>query len=347
MPANQWEQVQNVLRRAGWHFEPASADSVKGLCPSPDHAERTPSCYVYSDLHAHCYGCQGHWSLTKFIEFLIAPGEVDGSQKAQEFVAIHGHGTSFVPSAPKVREYLKSYERAALGTCLCIYRETFWSKDGLPAQEYLAQRFPKDIEAVFRLAREWGIGYALDGHLDEIRRKLGHFPDYLTWLQRAGVVYFDEEQGWIHRLNNRLILPETRPGEGPVYYQGRDLGGHAKNKYLSPPSPKRLMGVGDCQKESRNVVGLVEGPLDLLAIRLAGWGGIASLGSGTREKIEEYVRDRDIIMAFDNDEAGQRMGKRLITKGARSVRVLLLPQGLDPADFVRREGAKHLKDLLT
>lgn len=34
--------------------------NLVGLCPLPDHEEKTPSFHVYPDGHFHCYGCEAH-----------------------------------------------------------------------------------------------------------------------------------------------------------------------------------------------------------------------------------------------------------------------------------------------
>lgn len=56
IPIEEYAATLTSLRKAG--------DKLTGLCPLPDHDEKTPSFCVYpEDQHFHCYGCEGHGDL--------------------------------------------------------------------------------------------------------------------------------------------------------------------------------------------------------------------------------------------------------------------------------------------
>jgi len=95
-------------------------------------------------------------------------------------------------------------------------------------------------------------------------------------------------------------------------------------------------------------VALVEGPLDLIAVRLAGMAGLALLGSGYPEPLEEVLPGRMIIDALDADQGGERIRRQLtpLLKQARAIYRLSLPEGMDPADLARERGAMALWEVM-
>jgi DNA primase len=103
---------------------------------------------------------------------------------------------------------------------------------------------------------------------------------------------------------------------------------------------------------------LVEGPLDAIAVTLAGGGtyvGIAPLGTAftdtQADKFRPYIGpDRPaIIVAFDADRAGQTAAHRafwqLAARGGDPAH-LQMPDGTDPAALLHTEGATGLRDRL-
>jgi DNA primase len=104
------------------------------------------------------------------------------------------------------------------------------------------------------------------------------------------------------------------------------------------------------QKAERMVV--VEGYFDCLSLHQAGVENVvASCGTAlTQKQVELMARYvPEIVMNYDPDTAGQNAMRRsielLLARNLR-VRILKLPGGLDPDDFVRQQGADTYKRLL-
>jgi DNA primase len=172
-------------------------------------------------------------------------------------------------------------------------------------------------------------------------------------------------------FGGRIVPPEHRPEnfpEGPKYLNSRESQIFKKSKILygtnwaraSVMSAKRLV--------------LVEGYTDVIALHLAGIGeAVATCGTALTEdhmkEISTRFGDVRVILCLDSDAAGQQAMSRERTEelaGAFSpgdhvrgggwlpvgrgwlpeVHVATLPQGKDPADFVRAEGPDEVGRVL-
>jgi DNA primase len=145
-----------------------------------------------------------------------------------------------------------------------------------------------------------------------------------------------------------------------IAFGGRALAADAQPKYLnSAESPLYMksnvlyalhFARDAAQKAGRLVV--VEGYFDCLSLHQAGIENVvASCGTSlTQQQVTLMARYvPEIVMNYDPDSAGQNAMRRsldlLLAKGLR-VRILKLAGGLDPDDFVRKEGGDVYRRLL-
>ena len=99
-------------------------------------------------------------------------------------------------------------------------------------------------------------------------------------------------------------------------------------------------------------VAVVEGYTDVIAAHQAGLHNVVgTLGTALGDDHVQALRrlaDR-VVLVFDGDAAGQSAADRaleLFLGHEIDVRVLSLPDGLDPCDFLTREGADAFRDLV-
>ena len=103
-----------------------------------------------------------------------------------------------------------------------------------------------------------------------------------------------------------------------------------------------------------NNIIIVEGQFDVVSMHQAGFENtVACLGTAlTKDHIKELKRFCDnIVLCFDGDEAGQKAILRALNTFEDygddvNVRVVRLPENLDPDEFLKKYGSQKLKDLI-
>ena len=228
------------------------------------------------------------------------------------------------------------------------------AKPGSRAAAYLEKRgVPQDF--VKRLS----LGHAPDAW-DALATSLsGAFPESL--LAEAGLVQpRSEGRGHYDRFRDRLLFVVRDERGRAVGFGGRALSPEQEPKYLnSPESPvflkKRLLyGLSEARDaiRKRDRVVLVEGYFDHLALLQAGIDEtVASMGTALTPEQAEKLRRLcpAVIVCYDGDSAGRAATRTalqlLLAQGFRA-RVARLPEGEDPHDVLRQQGASVLAGLI-
>jgi len=166
------------------------------------------------------------------------------------------------------------------------------------------------------------------------------------------------------RFRGRLLFSIRDPQDRPIGLGGRVLpesGATSPAKYInSPETPlfrksKTLYGLDlarHAMRKSRTAV-VMEGYTDCIVAHQQGFqNAVAVLGTALGE---EHIRTLSpfadqIVLVLDGDEAGQRRaGEVLELFVAQQVdlRIVTLPEGMDPADFLAEHGPEAFEDLLS
>jgi DNA primase len=185
-------------------------------------------------------------------------------------------------------------------------------------------------------------------------------------LEAAGLVVPRKGgDGFYDRFRHRVMVPITDRQGRVIGFGGRSLDG-AEPKYLNSPETevfekgRHLFGldkaVNAIRKDDRAVV--VEGYFDVIALHAAGiTNAVAALGTAlSSQQITQLCRccdSRRLILNFDSDGAGVRAAQRAIgeveqlaLQGQLELRVLHLPAGKDPDEFLSQHGAGEYRALL-
>src|SRR6266850_2312613 len=234
------------------------------------------------------------------------------------------------------------------------------------ALEWWEQQLESGAEA--RLARE----YLLRREITEETRKtfrLGYGPD--SWdalslhlrqkgasqaqIERSGLVVKKDEGGSYDRFRGRLIVPVMDVRGRPIAFGGRTLKLDEGAKYINSPETaaytkgRNLFGLHLTRDEIRRdgFAILVEGFLDLIVPYQFGIRNVvASLGTAlTPEQVKLISRfARKVLVNYDGDQAGVQAAKKaieiLLTEDLE-VKILVLPEGADPDEFLRKSGASE------
>jgi DNA primase len=235
------------------------------------------------------------------------------------------------------------------------------SPAGAAARAYLTSR---GLSA--ETAQKFRLGFAPPGW-ENLQNHLAARQVPATVAERLGLVGANE-RGRYDFFRDRVMLPVLDRQKRPIGYSSRLLDPEAKDrKYVnSPDSPlfhkkENLYGLhaaqGAIMRTGRAVI--VEGNFDVLSLHDAGIEeAVAPMGTAlTVEQVRLLTRAgaRQLFLVFDGDKAGVRAGEKAIPMAADAglfyaeadadVRIVRL-RGVDPDDFVRKEGAPAFEALL-
>ncbi|MHA6512796.1 MobF family relaxase [Tessaracoccus sp. Z1128] len=223
------------------------------------------------------------------------------------------------------------------------------------SHSYFAQRFGQDLAGDPRFR----VGHAPAGWTSLVTdlRKRGFTT---AELLAAGVATTTRQGNVIDRFRDRAILPITHDGVivGFVGRRHPDADDDHGPKYLnSPASPlfaKRDVLYGHRHLTHDAVPVIVEGPMDAIAVTLAGRGafiGVAPLGTAFTPEQALLLRGGVTpVIATDSDNAGHVAAENafwLLAQHRHDPHRLLLPAGSDPAQLFEQHGPDALHDALT
>jgi DNA primase len=327
-----------------------SGRSFAGLCPF--HTEKTASFTVDPAKQVYyCFGCQAGGNAFHFlmgVESLTFPEAVERLAK-QAGITLRYEGLS--PGDRKAASRRQALFRANARAADLYHRFLVDHRDAGEARKYLDTRGISKETAV-----EFGIGYA-PGHPDFLLRRLARefSPEILV---EAGLAMKDASGSVRDRFRNRVTFPVHDLAGQAVGFGARLLTGEGPKYLNSPETPVYRKGEmlynlhrakGQVTDTGRAYV--VEGYTDVIALHQDGVPtAVATCGTALSEGHLRLLSrfGREAVLAFDSDEAGARAAERaygFMSQHPVEVRVLVLPEGLDPADFVKARGATAFREM--
>lgn len=324
-----------------------SGRSFSGLCPF--HNEKSPSFSVSQEKQIYkCFGCgesgnvitfvmkNKHMPFMDAIKFLADRSNIVLQEEAR-----------VNPTARKKELLYKVNVEAG---------RFFYSnlRANKIAKEYFLNRGIRE-----ETIKKFGLGYAKDSwnnllfHL----RKLGYSDNVLL---EAGLVLTSEKTGNNYdRFRNRVMFPVFDYRGKVIGFGGRVLD-DSKPKYLNSPETlvfqkgTNLYGLNFAIKsnmQERYFI-MVEGYMDLITLHQYGITNVvASLGTALTENQARLLKryaDK-VIISYDADVAGQTAtvrGLEILKNAGFDVRVLSIPQGKDPDEYVRSNGKEAFIKLI-
>lgn len=337
-----------------------TGQNYTGLCPF--HHEKTAS-FVVSPARQifHCFGCGVGGNVYHFLmktEGLTFPQAV---RALGEKVGVRIPTIRHSPPNPEAeREQAQLYELNQ-AAAHWYHKNLLERPEAKTAREYLAQRgIQTETIEVFCL------GYAppsWDGLLKKMTEK-GWSP---FLLEKAGLVSAREQQagpdparpaggrqtGFYDRFRDRILFPIWNLSGQAIGFGGRVLD-EALPKYLnSPETPIYTKGrFLYTMEKARHEIGrsgcviIVEGYFDAIALHQAGVKNVvATLGTALTPFHLQLIRRfaREVVLIFDPDQAGINATLRtvdLFLGSGMTARVVSLPSGQDPDNFVRAHGSE-------
>jgi len=327
-----------------------------GCCPF--HSERTPSFSVNPVKGFYkCFGCGKGGTAFNFIMEMEGVNFPESVRRVAEMSGIPLpepiDDEAFAKSKKKRDEKKLLADRVIeLNQVALDYWAGQLSDDNADAQkarEYLAKRGISD-----EIVKQFRIGFSpnsWDGLLSVLR----DFGADEKLIAESGLVSVNEEKERVYdRFRGRVMFPVLDVDGRPVAFGARSLDPDDQPKYLnSPETPAytkgdNLYGLFQGKEEirKRKFAILVEGYLDLIALAQFGITNVAaSLGTAfTDEQAKLLGRfTKNVVINYDGDSAGIKAARRAIEHLLPQdfdIKVLTLPDGKDPDDFIRENGTE-------
>ena len=310
-----------------------------GLCPF--HDERTPSFSVAPDKEIyHCFGCGTGGSVFNFVMEHENLSFVEAVQQLGRQYGIEVELTGDSGSKQLFTQLYELHEIAATA-----YSKNLSTDGGKAALDYLLGR---GLSA--ETLEEFRVGFAPDAweFLTEKVKGKGYSRES---VDKSGL-FGKGKQGVVDRFRSRIMFPIMNRSGKVIAFGGRVFASDDPAKYMnSPETPlyhksEVFYGYHKTASAVRNAGSaiLVEGYMDFLQLYQAGIQNVLAV-SGTaftdRHAVQIGKITQKVYLAYDGDEAGQkaalRAGYALLQNGIAAL-VVQVPEGLDPDDWVQKEG---------
>ena len=311
-----------------------------GLCPFPEHSEKTPSFSVSQSKQLYyCFGCQNSGNIFTYLQ---KQRGMNFSESVEYLARKNGIP---IPQSSSVRQPRLNPTFFDLSEKICKFYEQQLrqSSSSQPVQTYLKKRgWTEEVIKNFRL------GYApkrnaLLSFLKTSQEKKQAFELGLLNRSAEGESY--------DNFRHRLIFPILSVRRQVIGFGARTLD-DSLPKYINSRESQIFhkgqifYGLNQSARYLRqqSFALIVEGYTDFLSL----WQEevknlVATLGTALTTHharlLKRYVDTA--VLVFDGDEAGLRASERslpiLLSEGLK-VKFLSLPKGQDPDDFIRSSG---------
>ena len=320
-----------------------------GLCPF--HGEKTASFSVDAEQQLYyCFGCKAGGTVINFIMEI----ERCSFHEAVEILADRAH----IP-LPEMendadweqrrtrRDRLLSANREAAH----FYHDMLFQPGGAVSLAYLRKRGLSDA-----VIRKFGLGAAPD-QWTALTDHLLAAGFTLEELSSVGLtVIRPSESGgktrYFDMFRNRAIFPIIDMYKNVIAFGGRSLGNELPKYMNTSDTPvfnkRKNIYAANLLRQQRHLdhVVLVEGYMDVVSLSQFGIDGVcATLGTALTNDQARLLRRfaPEVWLAYDGDSAGQHAilrGLDILEEEGIPCRVLDFPGGLDPDEFIRRDGAE-------
>lgn len=329
-------------------------------CPLPGHNERTPSfCVNQYGQFFKCFGCGRGGDVISFIM------EMESLTWMEAVKLLAERSDMTLPQSFK-EERATNEEYKKKDTILSILKDTamFYvsnlrSGNADKHEEYVKKRgLSKDILVAF------GIGASLDFYsLPNYLKSKGYSYEDMVL---AGVVTEKvRENGTVNYTDfeaERLVFPIINAMNEVVAFGGRVLEKVDFGKYKNTKETtvfiknKTLYNINQIKKlKSQGPIKeiiMVEGYMDTISLFSAGFKNVvASMGTSlTKEQARMLKRyTENVLICYDGDFAGQAAnirGLEILKAEGLNVKVVSLPDGMDPDDVIRKFGKEGYEKCL-
>lgn len=351
--------IEEVVRRS--EIEPLVSTYVRlrrrgrtlvGLCPF--HGEKTPSFTVYPENNSfYCFGCGAGGDVITFVRRIENLDYIDAVKFLSDRAGLRMPEDGVNDAVSKLRRRVLEANREAAR----FFHSTLSTPQGAAGLAYFRARGYSDATI-----RRFGLGYAPESGwaLRDALRKKGFTDEELiaAWLCKRS------EKGHLYDIfRGRIIVPIIDIRGSVIAFGGRVLD-DSKPKYINSSDTLAYKKsdnlfalnfakstLGKMPDGSTQLI-LCEGYMDVIALHQAGFtNAVAALGTSfTAEHARLIARyASEVVLTFDADAAGQKGTGRaieLLRETGVRIKVVRVPDGKDPDEFIKKNGAERFRMLL-
>lgn len=323
--------------------------NLVGLCPF--HSEKTPSFTVYPENGSfYCFGCGVGGDVFTFTGLIENLDYMESIKLLAERSGISLPQDGYDDSMQRLKKKIYDINRDTAR----FFHSFLMSPGGKWALDYLTGR-----GLTVKTIKHFGLGAAPDSWdalIHHLKEKGYTESDMLA----ANVIGKSERGGFYDRFRKRVMFPIINIRGNIVAFSGRAMPGEDKQagKYVNTADTpvykksENLFGINFAKSVCSERVILVEGNMDVISLHQAGFENtVAPLGTAfTTEQANLLSRyTKEIVLMLDADAAGQKAVRRasgLLENTGLSVRVVVVPDGKDPDEYIKKNGKERFAALL-
>lgn len=323
--------------------------NLVGLCPF--HSEKTPSFTVYPENGSfYCFGCGVGGDVFTFTGLIENLDYMESIKLLAERSGISLPQDGYDDSMQRLKKRIYDINRDTAR----FFHSFLMSPGGKWALDYLTGR-----GLTVKTIKHFGLGAAPDSWdalIHHLKEKGYTESDMLA----ANVIGKSNRGGIYDRFRKRVMFPIINIRGNIVAFSGRAMPGEDKQggKYVNTADTpvykksENLFGINFAKSVCSERVILVEGNMDVISLHQAGFENtVAPLGTAfTTEQANLLSRyTKEIVLMLDADAAGQKAVRRasgLLENTGLSVRVVVIPDGKDPDEYIKKNGKERFAALL-
>ena len=357
-----------ILKKSGGNYW--------GCCPF--HNEKTPSFSVSPAKQIYkCFGCGEGGDV---LSFLMKINNQSFAEVVKEQAEILGIELPNNFDKSKDNKDIKEQIYSCMKDAAEFYKKTLLENKTSEAYQYLANRGITDENI-----ETYRLGFAPNAY-DALQKFLKVKHNEEIQEKAGLIIKRENGNGFIDRFRNRITIPIFDEKGNIVAFGARAIEAGQNPKYLNSPETLvynkshvlyGLYHAKEAIKEKDSIV-IMEGYFDVISAQVNGLkNAVGACGTALTDShvklISRYTQSRKIYLAFDTDKAGQMATKRgaEVIKEAFSglgnikqfdesfastsentdrysceLRVVVPPEGKDPDEFIRENGAEAYAQVL-
>ncbi len=323
--------------------------NLVGLCPF--HGEKTPSFTVYPETSSfYCFGCGVGGDVFTFTGLIENLDYIEAikhlAEKSGVTLPDSGYDDSMLRLKNRIYDINKETGR--------FFHNHLLTDEGKWARDYLLGR-----GLSMSTIKRFGLGAAPDSW-DALINHLKSLGYSIEEMLSANVIGKSNRGSYYDRFRRRVMFPIINIRGNVVGFSGRAMPGEDKQggKYVNTsdtPVYKKssnLFGMNYAKNFCSESMLLVEGNMDVISLHQAGFQNtVAPLGTAfTEEQANLLARyTKEVLLTMDADEAGQKAIRRaaeILEKTGLKTRIISIPDGKDPDEFIKKNGADRFRALI-